>query len=269
MHHCENYWKMKSRLTASEIEKLDPYQLMAALGKRIIHPGGKKSTEQLYAMADLQPHFNVLETGCGVGSTAIYFARKFNCAVTITDIDDNMLGQATKNIENAGMQEKIKILKADIQQLPFENNYFDAVIIEAVTMFVDREKAIKEIIRVCKPGGKILEHEFIWRKKPTVTARKIFEGEVCPGIKFDTAEDWIAIYEKNGLKKTDMVSGPFRMMSVNGFLKDEGLLHTISIMAKALSRIAYIKKMMWLMPRIMKVKDSLGYVVFAGVKREL
>jgi hypothetical protein len=120
---------------------------------------------------------------------------------------------------------------------------------------------------VCKVGGKILEHEFIWRKKPTQEARKIFEGEVCPGIKFDTAEDWIRIYEKCGLKNPAVVTGPFRMMSVRGFLQDEGILNTMSIMAKMFSRIAYIKKMMWLMPRIMKVKNSLGYIVFRGVKQ--
>ena len=62
------------------------------------------------------------------------------------------------------MEGKIKVLKADIQQLPFEDNSFDAVIIEAVTMFVNREKAVAEVMRVCKVGGKILEHEFIWRK---------------------------------------------------------------------------------------------------------
>jgi SAM-dependent methyltransferase len=257
---------MKTKLSGTEIEKLDPYQFMAALGKKIIHPGGKKSTKELYAMAELQPHFNVLEIGCGVGSTAIDIVKRFGCNITITDIDDNMIAQAMKNIRDVTMEGKIKVLKADIQQLPFEDNSFDVVIIEAVTMFVNREKAVAEVMRVCKVGGKILEHEFIWRKKPTQEARKIFEGEVCPGIKFDTAEDWIRIYEKCGLKNSAVVTGPFRMMSIKGFLQDEGFLNTMSIMAKTFSRIAYLKKMMWLMPRIMKVKNSLGYIVFTGMK---
>src|SRR5882672_7935596 len=108
---------MKTKLSGTEIEKLDPYQFMAALGKKIIHPGGKKSTEELYAMAELQPGFNVLEIGCGVGSTAIDIVKRFGCNITIVDIDDNMLAKAEKNIESVAMQEKIKVLKADIQQL--------------------------------------------------------------------------------------------------------------------------------------------------------
>jgi hypothetical protein len=42
------------RLTAAEIRALDPYQLMAELGKTVIHPGGSRSTEELLAMANLQ-----------------------------------------------------------------------------------------------------------------------------------------------------------------------------------------------------------------------
>ena len=56
------------------------------------------------------------------------------------------------------------------------------------------------------------------------------------------------------------------MMTPLGFLRDEGIFNTISIMAKAISRNAFLKKIMWLMPRIMKVKDSLGYIVLAGEK---
>jgi len=57
------------------------------------------------------------------------------------------------------------------------------------------------------------------------------------------------------------------MMSIHGFLNDEGFFNSLAIMARAFSRVAFIKKMMWLMPRIMKVKSSLGYVVFAGEKK--
>ena len=55
-------------------------------------------------------------------------------------------------------------------------------------------------------------------------------------------------------------------MSLAGFLNDEGISGTLRLMAKTFSRIIYIKKMLWLMPRIMKVRSSLGYIVFSLVK---
>jgi len=44
--------KSTRRLTASEVKALDPYMLMAVLGKRVIHPGGRSSTEELFRRAD-------------------------------------------------------------------------------------------------------------------------------------------------------------------------------------------------------------------------
>ena len=257
---------MKNKLTVEQIEKLDPYQFMAEIGKQVIHPGGKRSTKEVYAMANLQSNQHVLDIGCGVGTTAIEIVKKFGCTVTASDIDQNMIDKAIANVQRAGLSSKIKIVKADIQQMPFANYEFDVVIVEAVTMFVNRKKAIQEIHRVCKNNGKVIEHEFIWRKIPTLEIRKIFEGEVCPNIKFDTAKEWINIFEENGFKNENSVTGNFVMMSVEGFLNDEGIGGTLVLMMKTFSRLAYLKKMMWLMPRILKVRSSLGYIVFSTVK---
>ncbi len=258
--------KVNTRLTNDEIARLDPYQLMVALGKKVIHPGGKQSTKELYEMANFKPHHSVLEIGCGVGTTGIDIVRKYGCNITLTDIDHRMIAKAVENVKASGLEDKIKIAESDILQLPFPDHSFDLVVIEAVTMFVDRQKAIEEIMRVCKPKGIVIEHEFIWRKKPTTEARKIFEDEICPGIDFDSAGDWISVYEKNGFRMMNYTTGPFLMMTPMGFLKDEGILNTLSIFARAFSRLVYLKKMMWLMPRIMKVKDSLSYIVLAGEK---
>jgi len=257
---------MSKHLSIQEIEKLDPYQLMGELGKKVIHPGGRQSTRELLQLASLRKESHVLEIGCGVGTTAISYVSSCDCSAVIVDLDENMVAKARVNVEAASLQSRIQVEKADIQQLPFADASFDAILIEAVTMFVNRQKAVSEVVRVCKPGGTIVEQEFIWRQKPTPEARRIFEGEVCPGIKFDTAQDWIHLYRAAGVRNTGVVTGPFRMMSFAGFLSDEGLFNSLTIFARALSRIAYLKKITWLMPRIIKVRHELGYIVFAGVK---
>jgi ubiquinone/menaquinone biosynthesis C-methylase UbiE len=258
----------RQRLTKEQIDQLDPYQFMAELGKQVIHPGGKQSTQQVYRMADLNKHHYVLDIGCGVGATAIDMARKYGCTVVASDIDPNMLEKAKQNVSQTNLTDKVEVTNADIQQMPFADNEFDMVIVEAVTMFVNRKKAVEESRRACKSGGKVIEHEFIWRKKPTTEARRISEGEVCPGIKFDTAEDWIKLFEENGFEVEDHETGKFMMMSPSGFLKDEGIGGTFQLMAKTFSRRAYINKMMWMMPRMMKVKSSLGYIVLSANKAE-
>ena len=165
-----------SRLSAHEVDQLDPYAFMAVIGKKVIHPGGKRSTEELFRFADFAPGKRVLDVGAGVGTTAIDIANRFGCEVTAVDIDPGMLARAEINVRAAKMDGQVTIAEADIQSLPFVADSFDRVVVEAVTMFVDRPRAAAEVVRVCQPEGRVLEHEFIYRKPPTQEVRRIFEG---------------------------------------------------------------------------------------------
>src|SRR6266550_1311619 len=69
-----------------DVNSLDPYAFMAVLGKRVIHPGGRRSTEELFDLAHLQVGQKALDVGCGVGTTAIQMARRFGAVVTAIDI---------------------------------------------------------------------------------------------------------------------------------------------------------------------------------------
>jgi SAM-dependent methyltransferase len=177
-----------------------------------------------------------------------------------------MLDRAQANIRSAGLGQQIEVKNGDILALDFADNSFDRVIAEAVTMFVDRPRAAKELVRVCRPGGRVLATEFLWRKPPTPEARQIFLGEVCPGMNFDTLEDWVQIYRAAGLEEVQVASGPFEMMTPAGFLRDEGLMNCLLFMGRTLSRLAYLKKMAWLMPRMQRAVPYLGYIVVAGTK---
>lgn len=254
------------RLSATEVERLDPYALMAVLGKRVIHPGGRRSTEELLQRADLHPDQQVLDVGCGVGTTAIEIARRFRSHVTVVDIAPLMLARTRANVHAAGLEDTVTVEQGDILALSFADNHFDRVLAEAVTMFVDRSRAAHELVRVCRPGGRVLTTEFLWRKPPTPEARQIFLGEVCPGMNFDTLDDWLRIYREAGLDDVQVTSGPFEMMTPAGFVRDEGITHSLAIMGCALSRFSYLKKMAWLMPRMNRAVPYLGYIAISGVK---
>jgi ubiquinone/menaquinone biosynthesis C-methylase UbiE len=140
------------------------------------------------------------------------------------------------------------------------------VIAEAVTMFVNRPRATAELARVTKPGGRVLATEFFWRQPPTPEAREIFLGQICPGLEFDTIDDWVRLYQSAGLVGLETETGPFEMMTMRGFLGDEGFARCLGIMGRVASRPANMKKMAWLMPRMAKAVPYLGYIVVAGTK---
>src|SRR5216684_8530917 len=147
-------------LSAAEVDQLDPYAFFAVLGKRVIHPGGRAATDELIRRADFRADQRVLDVGCGVGTTAIRIARGFGASVTAVDIAPLMLERTADHVNRAGLSEKIAVEDGDICALRFADGTFDRVVAEAVTMFVDRARAARELVRVCKPGGRVLATEF-------------------------------------------------------------------------------------------------------------
>jgi ubiquinone/menaquinone biosynthesis C-methylase UbiE len=254
------------KLDPIEVERLDPYVFMAVVGKRVIHPGGRAATEQLLRRAAISPNDHVLDVGCGVATTAVTVASRFGASVTAVDISPVMLERARAAVREAGLESQVAVQEGDILSLPFSDDSFDVIIAEAVTMFVDRARAARELVRVCRPGARVLATEFTWRRPPSEEAREVFLGQVCPGLKFDTVEDWKRIYADAGLTDLQVDEGPFEMMTPKGFVADEGVARTLTVIGRVVARPAYMKKMMWLMPRMRRAVPYLGYIVVAGRK---
>jgi SAM-dependent methyltransferase len=180
-----------------------------------------------------------------------------------------MLERATWNVSRDALSDRVTVERGDICNLRFADRSFDRVVAEAVTMFVDRPHAVGELVRVCKPGGRVLATEFYWRKPPTAEARHLFLGEVCPGMQFDSLEEWVRLYAGAGLADVEVETGPFDMMTPAGFLHDEGLTNGIAVMAQAMSRRCYVRKMSWLVPRIARAVPYLGFILVSGTRPSL
>jgi SAM-dependent methyltransferase len=254
-------------LTTEAVMDLDPYSFLAVLGKKVVRPGGHRSTEELFSLANLTASDRVLDVGCGVGVTGIEIVKRFGSQVTVSDKSKLMLAEARRNVDKAGMGGRIDVDWGDIVKLPYEDNTFDVTIVEAVTMFVDRDRAIREVVRVTKPGGRILDHEFCWRDRPDMEALEILrQPMMCPNINFDDVRNWEGIFQRAGVVDIDSIVGPFALMKPRQFVADEGIGNSARIAWRAASRSAYRRKSMWLMKNIMAIMPKLGYIVLCGTK---
>jgi SAM-dependent methyltransferase len=256
-----------ARLTDEQVMDLDPYSFVATIGKKVVRPGGHRSTEELFSLAGLTPSDRVLDVGCGVGVTGIEIVQRFGSDVTISDKSERMLGEARANVAAAGMDGRIRVDAGDILALPYEDDTFDVTIVEAVTMFVDRDRAIREVVRVTKPGGRILDHEFCWRDRPNLAALEVLrQPMMCPGINFDDVRNWEMLFERHGVTGLESVVGPFALLMPRQFVADEGLRQSARIVARVCSRRAYRRKAAFLIRNIVKIMPKLGYIVLRGTK---
>ncbi len=109
--------------------------------------------ESLCKTADPHPGQKVLDVACGSGTAALVAARRY-CNVTGIDFVPGLIERARNQAMASGLEAAFEI--ADAQKLPFPDNSFDVVLSVYGVQFVpDQEKAASEMLRVCKPGGKI------------------------------------------------------------------------------------------------------------------
>jgi ubiquinone/menaquinone biosynthesis C-methylase UbiE len=109
--------------------------------------------EQLCEALDLRAGQSVLDVAAGNGNVTLAAARRW-CEVTSTDYVPALLDRGRARAAADGFN--ITFKEADAEALPFADNSFDAVVSTFGVMFTpDQDRAAAEMIRVCKPGGKI------------------------------------------------------------------------------------------------------------------
>jgi ubiquinone/menaquinone biosynthesis C-methylase UbiE len=97
---------------------------------------------------------NVLELGCGPGELWDRNRDRIpeGWHITVSDFSSGMIQEAQQQLRESGHHFTFR--QIDAQAIPFEENYFDAVIANHMLYHVpDRAKALSEIQRVLKPGG--------------------------------------------------------------------------------------------------------------------
>lgn len=109
--------------------------------------------EQLCEALDLRAGQRVLDIAAGNGNVSLAAARRW-CEVTSTDFVPALLARGQARAAAEGFN--ITFQEADAEALPFADASFDAVVSTYGVMFTpDQEKAAAEMLRVCRPAGKI------------------------------------------------------------------------------------------------------------------
>jgi demethylmenaquinone methyltransferase/2-methoxy-6-polyprenyl-1,4-benzoquinol methylase len=100
-----------------------------------------------------------LDVCCGTGMLTMEQARAAGSAGRITGLDfsENMIDVAWKNIRAFEFKDSIQFIQGDATRLPFENNVFDCATVGwGLRNVPDIFKAVREMVRVVKPGGKVI-----------------------------------------------------------------------------------------------------------------
>ncbi len=144
------------------------YDLFENLYNKKVYQGTGK-----VVASEIESSDNVLECACGTGAISVHIAPK--CASLIaTDFSEGMLKQTEKKTRN---YQNVAVKKADMTKLDFPNDHFDIVVAgNVIHLLDDPVAAVCELIRVCKPKGKVIIPTYIniYNGKPSKLV-KLFE----------------------------------------------------------------------------------------------
>lgn len=131
---------------------------------QVLALGGERALrEAMLERARISPGERVLDVGCGTGTLALAARRRVGAAGTVHGVDAaaEMVARAQQKAARAGLAAAFDVAPADA--LPFPHGAFDAVLCTLVVHHLPaglRPRAIAEMRRVLRPGGRLLVVDF-------------------------------------------------------------------------------------------------------------
>jgi demethylmenaquinone methyltransferase / 2-methoxy-6-polyprenyl-1,4-benzoquinol methylase len=137
--------------------------------------------EFLVSRIEARPGDTVLDVATGTAAVALELTRRYGCRVVGVDQSREMLAEGRRRVEAVGLEERIDLVEAQAERLPFEAASFDALTFTYLLRYVDDPAAtLGELARVVRPGGRIAMLEFFLPR--VAPARLAWEGYVRAGL---------------------------------------------------------------------------------------
>ncbi|MCB5109499.1 methyltransferase domain-containing protein [Streptococcus mutans] len=206
------------------------HNFLARLGKKRLRPGGITATNWLIEQGQFSKDSHVLEVACNMCTTSIELAQTYGCSVEGVDRDPKALEKARANICEAGLDELVHMQQANAMKLPFPDDSFDIIINEA------KIKAIKEYLRVLKPGGRLLTHDISFTEERMEEQLASLRQTINANVEPLYVANWQKLFEEQGFSSVKLNYGKMTLMSIPGMIKDEGFWGTLRITYRGLKK---------------------------------
>jgi demethylmenaquinone methyltransferase/2-methoxy-6-polyprenyl-1,4-benzoquinol methylase len=164
---------------------IDHFDVLAPWYDRLLR---QPDVGRLARLLGLPSPGRLLDAGGGTGRVSEHLQGSVG-TVVVSDLSQRMLKRARAK--------HIPCVRAHAEKLPFENGQFEHVlVVDALHHFCDQQQAIEDLIRVLKPGGRMLIEEFDLNKLP-VQLLAMLEKMFLMGSRFlhpETIADMIAAH---------------------------------------------------------------------------
>ncbi|MCU0551213.1 MAG: methyltransferase domain-containing protein [Leptolyngbya sp. Prado105] len=242
------------------------HQVMAAAGKKILRPGGKAATEQLFEWADFKPGETVLELAASFGYSAIALAKRYGVRVVGIEKNPQSVDRARANIQAAGLADQVQVIEGDIFHLDQVPGQFDYVLAEAILTMQSpsgKAKILRGIHDRLNPGGKFLSHELLVNDR---------EEEICralaAAIRVNSSPlcetNWIAACQTADLQVLQHRIGAMGLLSPARIIQDEGWSDALKFFWNVFTHAEIRDRLLTMRQVFQQYKQELGYIILTA-----
>jgi SAM-dependent methyltransferase len=183
-------------VTASAPSMLDLVRLSPRL---LFPPGGADLYRHIALLTDMEAGDEVLVVACGKGVTLEYLVREYQVHGSGVDPDPDLVDIADARAREAGLGMSLQFQTGSADALPYRDGIFDVAVGElGMAAFVDPGEAVRELVRVTRPGGAVVLVQLACMGPADEARRQVLAEHL--GARPMMAVEWKRLLKSAGVK---------------------------------------------------------------------
>lgn len=167
--------------------------------RRLFPPGGVELYRQIALLTEMSPTHEVLGVACGKGVSLGYFVKEFGVTASGVEIDPVMVGRAEAWSREEGIANRLQFQTGRSDSLPYRDEIFDVAIGElGLANHCDPADAVRELVRVTKPGGFVVLCQLVWKAPVDPARRRVLSEHL--GARPLMVVEWKRLLREAGVK---------------------------------------------------------------------
>jgi ubiquinone/menaquinone biosynthesis C-methylase UbiE len=257
-------------VSKKDIEKVESYDLLSRIGKKVLRPGGVQLTKKLLDNLNIGIADDVVEFAPGLGLTASITLSK--CPKSYTGIERN--AESVGRLNKTFPAKNSTFILADVANCGLPNNCASKVYGEAMlTMHADHRKTeiISEAYRILKPGGLYgihelgLNTELLSDVDIALTQKELAQVSHVNARPLGT-DEWIKLLENGGFRVISIEKSQMLLLALKRMVADEGIINFLKILFKIITHQQERKRVLALRKVFKKHRKNLNAVVIVAEK---
>lgn len=161
-------------------------------------PGSHTAFQKMLDLSaiDKKANLSIADIGCGTGLATVELLKNTNASLTAVDLLPSFLEKLSDNTKNTELQDRLTIIEADMNNLPFSDNQFDVIWSEGDIYNIGFTNGIQKWRKFLKDNGTIVVSEITWLSSFIPKDLKSHWKKAYPEIAI--ASEKIKILEENG-----------------------------------------------------------------------